>query len=109
MVSLCNKQDIITYQIKASTVLDFERNAIVYDAGSAAPEIIHNAIGILVPAVGSINEEYIFAIGNKLVYNDGKFGNPYTSKVVTINLTDETDIDSVRQVIFKYEEGGLYK
>lgn len=53
----------------------------------------------------SRNGEYIFAIGNKLVYNDGKLGNPYVTKVVVINVGDETDTDAARQVIFKYEEG----
>jgi len=55
----------------------------------------------------SRNGEYIFAIGNKLVYNDGRLGNPYISKVVTINVGDETDTDAARQIIFKYEEGEL--
>jgi len=39
MVSLCNKQDIITYQIKASTVLDFERNAIVLVSRRGSDEV----------------------------------------------------------------------
>lgn len=47
---------------------------------------------------------FIFAIDNKLVYTNGDFEKPSVHKVVDINLEDETDIDVVRQIIFKWEE-----
>lgn len=53
----------------------------------------------------SAGGEYIFAIGNKLVYTDGKYENPKINRVVLIDLDDETDVDIARQLVYGSEEG----
>ena len=49
--------------------------------------------------------EYIFVIDRKLVYNNGDAENPVINHVLTIDLDDETDIDTVRHFIYDAEEG----
>lgn len=55
---------------------------------------------------GKFNE-YVFFINNKMVYNNGKFGKPLVSKVVTIevkeNEFEDTIVDAIRKDLLEYD------
>lgn len=54
----------------------------------------------------SANGEYILAIDNKLVYTNGKFVNTSVSRIIELNVGDETLTDYVRNFIFDEEKKG---
>ena len=51
---------------------------------------------------------YIFAINDKLVYTKGSYEMPRIDYVVEIAMEDETDIDSIRHLVFATERGEIY-
>ena len=55
----------------------------------------------------SANGEYILAIDNKLVYTDGEFVDTHVSRIIELNVGDETLTDLARS--FVYEEEGKGK
>lgn len=54
----------------------------------------------------SANGEYILAIDNKLVYTDGEFVDTHVSRIIELNVGDETLTDYVRNFIFDEEKKG---
>ncbi len=51
--------------------------------------------------------EYIFSVGNKLIYSDADYDNPNISKVITFNTENENLIDFARECIYDYEQQGF--
>ncbi len=51
--------------------------------------------------------KFMVAIDDKIIYTDGRWKNPSIDRVDTILLSDETEIDFVRQIIIQNERGRL--
>ncbi len=54
----------------------------------------------------SAKGEYILAIDNKLVYTDGEFVDTHVSKIIELNVGNESMTDLARQMIFDGEQEG---
>ena len=54
----------------------------------------------------SADGDFIFEVGNKLIYTDGKYRKPYISCVVEIEAMGETDLTIARGIIYDCEQDG---